>query len=134
VASIGSRLPLLNLGIGFSVDPYLCGTLAAETVSGIQEKGVITSIKVPTIHPITQLLETEKEYSITLLMSKKLTAANSITPMVDASKASPLTLTIKPCTNSTYGPFKTLSVLAQVTLCVHTNESITHIPVEIASF
>jgi hypothetical protein len=86
------------------------------------------------IHPITQLLKTEKEYSITLLMSKKLTAANSITPTVDASKVSPLTLTIKPCTNFTYGPFKTLSVLVQVTLCVHTNESITHIPVEIASF
>ncbi|KAK5629162.1 hypothetical protein RRF57_004877 [Xylaria bambusicola] len=31
---------------GFSVDPYLCGTLAALTVEGIQSQGVITSTKV----------------------------------------------------------------------------------------
>lgn len=31
---------------GFSNDPYLCGSLAFETVRGIQEKGVITSTKV----------------------------------------------------------------------------------------
>jgi beta-glucosidase len=31
---------------GFSNDPYLCGSLAFETVQGIQEKGVITSTKV----------------------------------------------------------------------------------------
>ncbi|KAK6082832.1 cel3e secreted beta-glucosidase [Seiridium cupressi] len=30
---------------GFSVDPYLCGALASETVSGIQSVGVITSTK-----------------------------------------------------------------------------------------
>ncbi|KAI3326150.1 glycoside hydrolase family 3 protein [Xylariaceae sp. AK1471] len=30
---------------GFSVDPYLCGALAAETVEGIQSQGVITSTK-----------------------------------------------------------------------------------------
>lgn len=30
---------------GFSVDPYLCGVLASETVSGIQSAGVITSTK-----------------------------------------------------------------------------------------
>ncbi|KAI0406452.1 beta-glucosidase M [Xylaria palmicola] len=30
---------------GFSVDPYLCGALAAETVRGIQSQGVITSTK-----------------------------------------------------------------------------------------
>ncbi|KAI0913997.1 beta-glucosidase M [Ustulina deusta] len=30
---------------GFSVDPYLCGTLAAQTVKGIQSQGVITSTK-----------------------------------------------------------------------------------------
>ncbi|KAH8195297.1 hypothetical protein TruAng_010546 [Truncatella angustata] len=30
---------------GFSVDPYLCGVLASETVSGIQSVGVITSTK-----------------------------------------------------------------------------------------
>ncbi|KAI0134389.1 glycoside hydrolase superfamily [Xylariales sp. AK1849] len=30
---------------GFSVDPYLCGALAFETVSGIQSVGVITSTK-----------------------------------------------------------------------------------------
>ncbi|KAI1284188.1 beta-glucosidase M [Xylaria sp. FL0933] len=30
---------------GFSVDPYLCGALAAETVKGIQSQGVITSTK-----------------------------------------------------------------------------------------
>lgn len=30
---------------GFSVDPYLCGSLAAETIRGIQEQGVITSVK-----------------------------------------------------------------------------------------
>ncbi|KAF3018171.1 hypothetical protein E8E14_010932 [Neopestalotiopsis sp. 37M] len=30
---------------GFSADPYLCGALAAETVSGIQSAGVITSTK-----------------------------------------------------------------------------------------
>jgi beta-glucosidase len=30
---------------GFSVDPYLCGALAADTVSGIQSQGVITSTK-----------------------------------------------------------------------------------------
>lgn len=31
---------------GFSNDPYLCGSLAFETVLGIQEMGVITSTKV----------------------------------------------------------------------------------------
>lgn len=31
---------------GFASDPYLCGVLAAESVRGIQEKGVITSTKV----------------------------------------------------------------------------------------
>lgn len=31
---------------GFSVDPYLCGVLAAQTVLGIQSQGVITSTKV----------------------------------------------------------------------------------------
>ncbi|KAI0390422.1 glycoside hydrolase family 3 protein [Xylariaceae sp. FL0594] len=30
---------------GFSVDPYLCGALAANTVEGIQSQGVITSTK-----------------------------------------------------------------------------------------
>ncbi|KAI1308458.1 beta-glucosidase M [Xylaria venustula] len=30
---------------GFSVDPYLCGALAAETVKGVQSQGVITSTK-----------------------------------------------------------------------------------------
>lgn len=30
---------------GFSVDPYLCGVLAAQTVLGIQSQGVITSTK-----------------------------------------------------------------------------------------
>jgi len=30
---------------GISNDPYLCGALAAETVRGIQEKGVVTSTK-----------------------------------------------------------------------------------------
>jgi beta-glucosidase len=30
---------------GFSVDPYLCGALAAETVQGIQSQGVITCTK-----------------------------------------------------------------------------------------
>ncbi|GAW19816.1 hypothetical protein ANO14919_093070 [Xylariales sp. No.14919] len=30
---------------GFSVDPYLCGALAAQTVEGIQSQGVITSTK-----------------------------------------------------------------------------------------
>jgi len=32
---------------GFSNDPYLCGSLAFETIQGIQERGVITSTKVP---------------------------------------------------------------------------------------
>lgn len=31
---------------GFSNDPYLAGALAAETVKGVQEQGVITSTKV----------------------------------------------------------------------------------------
>jgi beta-glucosidase len=31
---------------GFSNDPYLCGSLAFETVRGIQEMGVVTSTKV----------------------------------------------------------------------------------------
>jgi len=31
---------------GFSNDPYLSGSLAFETVRGIQENGVITSLKV----------------------------------------------------------------------------------------
>lgn len=30
---------------GFSNDPYLCGALAGETVKGIQENGVMTSVK-----------------------------------------------------------------------------------------
>ncbi|KAI1428630.1 beta-glucosidase M [Xylaria sp. FL1777] len=30
---------------GFSVDPYLCGALAAQTIKGIQSQGVITSTK-----------------------------------------------------------------------------------------
>lgn len=35
---------------GFSVDPYLCGVLAAQTVLGVQSQGVITSTKVCYIH------------------------------------------------------------------------------------
>ncbi len=31
---------------GFSNDPFLCGSLAFETVRGMQEEGVITSTKV----------------------------------------------------------------------------------------
>lgn len=39
---------------GFSVDPYLSGALTAQTVSGIQDAGVITSLKVRMIYlPIT---------------------------------------------------------------------------------
>lgn len=30
---------------GISNDPFLCGALAAETVTGIQENGVVTSVK-----------------------------------------------------------------------------------------
>lgn len=36
---------------GFSVDPYLSGQLCAETITGIQEAGVIANLKVgPTCH------------------------------------------------------------------------------------
>lgn len=31
---------------GFSSDPYLSGVLVSETVSGVQDRGVITSTKV----------------------------------------------------------------------------------------
>lgn len=31
---------------GFSVDPYLSGSLAAETIEGVQSAGVQTSLKV----------------------------------------------------------------------------------------
>lgn len=31
---------------GFGVDPYLSGILTARTVSGVQDAGVITSLKV----------------------------------------------------------------------------------------
>jgi beta-glucosidase len=31
---------------GISVDPYLCGSLASYTVTGVQSSGVITSTKV----------------------------------------------------------------------------------------
>lgn len=31
---------------GFAADPYLCGSLAYETVKGVQSQGVITSTKV----------------------------------------------------------------------------------------
>ena len=51
-----SRFPhsLFNLGLhfqslawaGFSIDPYLSGSLVHETVSAIQETGVIASVKV----------------------------------------------------------------------------------------
>lgn len=34
---------------GFSVDPYLSGALVFETVTGIQQVGVITSTKVSTL-------------------------------------------------------------------------------------
>lgn len=34
---------------GFAVDPYLCGSLAFETVQGIQSQGVITSTKVQSV-------------------------------------------------------------------------------------
>ena len=34
--------------IGFSVDPYLAGSLVSETVAAIQGVGVITSTKVCT--------------------------------------------------------------------------------------
>jgi beta-glucosidase len=35
---------------GFSNDPYLCGSLAGATVTGIQSAGVITSTKVKLNH------------------------------------------------------------------------------------
>lgn len=37
---------------GFSVDPYLSGSLAYESVAGIQEQGVTTSTKVRSPTPI----------------------------------------------------------------------------------
>jgi beta-glucosidase len=40
------RTSRLTRSSGFSNDPYLCGSLAAETVTGIQSTGVITSTKV----------------------------------------------------------------------------------------
>ena len=42
--------PVLFYSMGFSNDPYLCGSLAFETVRGIQENGVITSTKVSFQH------------------------------------------------------------------------------------
>jgi beta-glucosidase len=39
---------------GFSVDPYLSGVLASETVSGIQSVGVMTSTKVSERHPAVE--------------------------------------------------------------------------------
>lgn len=37
---------MLMLSKGFANDPYLSGSLAAETVEGVQDQGVITSLKV----------------------------------------------------------------------------------------
>jgi hypothetical protein len=37
---------MLILCQGFANDPYLSGSLAAETVEGVQDQGVITSLKV----------------------------------------------------------------------------------------
>lgn len=35
----------LPTSTGFSNDPYLGGTLGAETIQGFQERGVINSVK-----------------------------------------------------------------------------------------
>lgn len=39
---------------GFAVDPYLSGVLTAKTVSGIQDAGVIASLKVRMQNPETR--------------------------------------------------------------------------------
>jgi hypothetical protein len=107
--------------------------LAAETVKGIQEKGVITSTKVSKMLLSGNYLKTDMEFSIISATSKNLTAVNLRTLLANVSKPSPLTSMIKLCTKSTYGLSKTLFVQGQATLCVHINESITPIPVATAS-
>lgn len=46
-----------DFAIGFASDPYLCGALAAESVRGTQEAGVITSIKVACHVPLSSEYE-----------------------------------------------------------------------------
>lgn len=45
-SSPGYQLRNPDEHIGFSNDPYLTGSLAAETIRGIQARGVMTSTKV----------------------------------------------------------------------------------------
>jgi beta-glucosidase len=44
---------------GFSADPYLSGVLAANTVIGVQDQGVITSTKVRLSRPLMLYLYTD---------------------------------------------------------------------------
>ena len=60
----------VNLDLGISNDPYLCGILGGETVEGFQDTGVITSAKVGFITTVVCTKLTQN-LSITLEMSKK---------------------------------------------------------------
>ena len=90
---------------GFSNDPYLCGALAYQTVTGIQSQGVITSTKVSQLHSIKDEALANSVPSISSPTSKKPTATPSPTPpQTKPPNPSLQTSTTAPCTSSTSGP------------------------------
>ena len=93
--------------ISFSNDPYLTGSLAEETIRGIQERGVMTSAKV-CIHVLRlprSLFQVNCSDSTTLVTNKKPTATP---PRIRLAKRLPnrshQTSTIRLSTSFTFGP------------------------------
>jgi hypothetical protein len=109
---------------GFATDPYLCGSLAFETVLGIQEMGVITSTKVCYPGKLCHYYHT-KGCSTSLVTSKRPTGGLGRMPKARTYNRYPRTSMTRHYTSSTCGHSKMPSMLVRGTLCAHTKESTT---------
>lgn len=133
---------------GFAADPYLSGSLDAQSIIGIQGQGVITSTKVRYTFLISMflLVLTCCLVSITLPTNKRPTE----TPTRTSSPCRP-TLMTRPCMSSTFGIYYSIGHIwvfsfvlivagpsrmpfmpAQVTSCVPTSALTTRMDVPIA--
>ncbi len=119
---------------GFSNDPYLCGSLAFETVRGIQERGVITSTKVYSTNKIASVESLLKGRSTSLATSKRPTEILDQMPKARIQKQYPRISMTRPCTSFICGHSRMLSMLVQGLLCARTKESTTLTAVQIASY
>jgi len=118
---------------GFATDPYLCGSLAFETVLGIQEMGVITSTKVCYTTKHSYWFPTNG-CSTSLVTSKRPTVSLEQMPKVRIYNRYPRISMTRHYTSSTCGHSKMPSMLVRGISCARTKESTTLIAVLTASY